>query len=113
MNYDNFDVSAMEEEFARVTTPKNVPGAPRKYGNFLDKIVKMPKGDGYVTLRLLPPFPGQKLPYASCCIHNLAPLEERFGDAPRAKNLYCGRELQGDKWVGPCLYHDFYNHLYR
>jgi hypothetical protein len=104
MNFD-FDMSALNEEFQRVTTDKK-PGAVKKTGTMLDKFVKMPKGDGYVSLRLLPPLTGQKLPYAACRVHNM-------GTPERASNLYCGRTLQGRKWVGDCFLCEYYNHLYR
>jgi hypothetical protein len=104
MSFD-FDMSALQEEFTRVTVDKK-PGAPKKTGTFLDKFVKMPQKDGYVTLRLLPPLTGQKLPYAACRVHNL-------GTPEKANNHYCGRTLQGRKWVGDCFYCDYYNHLYR
>jgi hypothetical protein len=111
MNFD-CDISALQEEFTRVTVDKK-PGAPRKTGTFLDKIVKMPKGSGYVTLRLLPPLTGYKLPYAACRVHNLASLEDREQKPPKANNLYCGRQLQNRKWVGDCFLCEYYNHLYR
>ncbi len=112
MNSYDFDMSALQEEFTRVTVDKK-PGATKKTGTFLDKIVKMPKGSGYVTLRLLPPLAGFKLPYAACRVHNLATMEDRLQKPPRANNLYCGRQLQGRKWVGDCFFCDYYNHLYR
>lgn len=110
-NYD-FDMSALQDELTRVTVDKK-PGAPRKFGNFMDKLVKMPQKDGYVTLRFLPPIPGQKFPYAACRVHNLAPLEERGKKDARAKNVYCGRTLQNRKWVGDCFCCEYYSHLYR
>lgn len=104
MEFD-LDMSALNEELRRVTTDKK-PGAVKKTGTYLDKFVKMPKGDGYVTLRLLPPLPGQKLPFASCRVHNM-------GTPEKANNLYCGRTSQGGKWVGDCFLCEYYNHLYR
>ncbi len=110
MNAFDFDMSALQEELTRVTVDKK-PGAPKKFGNFMDKIVKMPEKDGYVLLRLLPPLPGFKLPYAACRVHNLATMEDRL--QKKANNLYCGRSLEGRKWVGNCFFCDYYNHLYR
>jgi len=110
MNNFDFDYSALQGELTRVTVDKK-PGAPRKFGNFMDNLVKMPKEDGYVTIRLLPPLSGQKFPYAACKVHNLATFEER--QAKRAKNLYCGRSLKDSSWVGNCFYCDYYSHLYR
>jgi len=110
MNNFDFDMSALQEEFTRVTVDKK-PGAVKKTGGFLDKFVKMPKASGYVTLRLLPPLSGHKLPYAACRVHNLATMEDR--EQKKANNLYCGRTLQGRKFVGDCFFCDYYNHLYR
>lgn len=111
MNYDvDIDTSALQEDFTRVTTDKK-PGNNKKSGSYLDKYLKMPERDGYVTVRLLPALPGFKLPYAACCIHNLAPLEDRKDK--KSKNLYCGRTLQGGRWVGDCEFHGYYGHLYR
>jgi hypothetical protein len=104
-DYENFDMSALQEEFTRVTVDKK-PGAPKKTGGFLDKFVKMPQKDGYVTIRLLPQLPNQKLPYAAYRVHNL-------GTPERANNLYCGRTLQGRKWIGDCFFCEYYNYLYR
>lgn len=112
MNDFNFDMSALQEELTRVTVDKK-PGAPKKFGNFLDKVVKMPEKDGYVTIRLLPALPGQKLPYAPCRLHNLAPIEERSQKPPKTVNIYCGRMLKDRKWVGDCFCCDYYNYLYR
>lgn len=110
-NFDfEMDMSALQEEFTRVTVDKK-PGANRKTGTFLDKIVKMPKDNGYVTIRLLPSVPGHKLPYASCRVHNLATFEDRKNK--KANNLYCGRTSQNKKWVGDCFFCEYYNHLYR
>lgn len=113
MNFDvDFDMSALQDELQRVTVDKK-PGAVKKFGNFLDKTVKMPQKDGFVTIRLLPSLPGKKLPYASCRIHNLATFEEREQKPPKTRNEYCGRSLQGKQWVGDCFYCDYYSHLYR
>jgi hypothetical protein len=103
-NYD-LDMSALGEELTRITTDKK-PGAVKKTGTMLDKFVKMPKGDGYVTIRMLPSLPGQKLPYAACRVHNL-------GTPERAKNFYCGRTLENRRWVGDCFFCEYYNYLYK
>jgi hypothetical protein len=108
-NFD-FDMSALQEEFTRVTVDRK-PGTNKKTGTFLDQFVKMPKASGYVTLRLLPPLAGFKLPYASCRVHNLASFEER--NEKKANNLYCGRVLENKKWVGNCFICEYYNQLYR
>lgn len=104
MSFD-LDMSALNEELTRVTTDKK-PGAIKKTGSILDKFVKMPKGDGYVTIRLLPPASGQKLPWVACRVHNL-------GTPEKAKNLYCGKRLENRRWVGECFFCDYYNHLYK
>jgi hypothetical protein len=104
MSFD-LDMSAIGEELTRVTTDKK-PGAIKKTGTFMDKVVKMPKQDGYVTIRLLPPGSGQKLPWFACRVHNL-------GTPEKANNLYCGRVLQDRRWVGDCFFCDYYNHLYK
>lgn len=110
MNAFDFDMSALQEELTRVTVDKK-PGAPRKFGNFMDRLVKMPEKDGYVTIRLLPPLTGHKLPYAACRVHNLVTEEDKANK--KANNLYCGRTLQGRKWVGDCFICEYYNHLYK
>lgn len=101
----DFDMSVLNEEFQRVTTDKK-PGAIKKTGTFLDKFIKMPKGDGYVTIRLLPPLAGHSLPWAACRVHN-------FGTPERANNIYCARVLRNRKWEGDCFACNYYNHLYR
>ncbi len=104
MNYD-LDMSALNDELTRVTTDKK-PGAIKKTGSILDKFVKMPKGDGYVTIRLLPPASGQKFPWVACRVHNL-------GTAEKANNRYCGRVLKDRRCVGDCFFCDYYNYLYK
>jgi len=107
-NYD-LDMSELSGEFSRVTEDKK-PGAPRKTGTFLDKLVKMPQKDGYVTVRLLPPAPGQKLPYCATRVHNL-------GTKEKANNVHCARNLVNRKWIGEpgndCLACGTYSHFWK
>lgn len=104
MSFD-LDLNALSEELTRITTDKK-PGAVKKTGTMLDKFVKMTKGDGYVTVRLLPSLPGRSLPYCACRVHNL-------GTPEKAKNFYCGKTLEGRRWVGDCFFCDYYNYLYK
>jgi len=75
-----------------------------KGGEFLAKFVKMPKENGEVSLRLLPPAHGMKLPFQSTRLHMI-----------NGKSIHCRKELQGGKWVGKpgvCPACDVYNHLW-
>lgn len=101
----DFDLSALNDELQRITTDRK-PGAPRKTGGAYDKYVKMPKGDGYVTIRLLPKMDGQKFPFSAHQIHNL-------GDKEKPNNLFCGKTLENRRWVGSCFLCDYYYYLYR
>ena len=75
-----------------------------KSDDFLAKFVKMPKENGEVSLRLLPPAHGMKLPFQSTRLHMI-----------NGKSIHCRKELQGGKWVGKpgvCPACDVYNHLW-
>lgn len=68
---------------------------------FLDNFVKMPDGEGSVTVRLLPPKKGNKL-YCVTRTHRL-----------QQKNFHCLQTLVGDKWQGMCPICNYYKKLWR
>jgi hypothetical protein len=81
-----FDISAFQAENQRLKSQGQGQKAP-----FLENFVPMPEGEGVVTLRLLPPAKGQKLPFVATRTHKI-----------NEKNLHCPMTLVNDRWVGNC-----------
>lgn len=69
--------------------------------NFLDNFVKMPDGEGSVTVRLLPPKKGNRL-YCITRTHRLG-----------QKNFHCLQTLIGTRWEGRCPVCDYYRGLWK
>lgn len=80
--YDQINLDELNEEAERLTTDEG------SGGSFLDKFVIMPKGEGYVIVRLLPPGRGKKF-YCATRTHRLSHSDNEEG----VKNLHCPREL--------------------
>jgi hypothetical protein len=73
--------------------------------DYLEKFVQFPEEDGAITVRILPPSHGMKLPFQATRIHNV-----------NGKSLHCPYELVGGKWVGQpgqCPVCDVYRHLWK
>lgn len=71
-------------------------------GGFLENFVKMPEGDGFITVRLLPPFDSDDMPFSVTRTHRLG-----------QKNLHCLCTLVGDKWQGMCPGCDLYRYTWK
>lgn len=69
--------------------------------NFLDNFVRMPEGEGIVTVRILPPRKGQKL-YCVTRTHKLG-----------QKNFHCPQNLLSGKWTGFCPICNYYRDLWK
>lgn len=103
-NYEPLNIADVEDEVERFD-------AAAEGGNdFLANFVRMPEGEGFVNIRLLPPAKGKKF-FCATRTHRLG-----------KRNLHCPRELisvQGKKrWVDsdpkhPCPICKFYNGLWR
>lgn len=83
-------------------------GAQGGVGNYLDNFVLMPKDDGVVVIRILPP--GNDLPM----LHGGLCMSTRIHTVNNRK-VHCRREkVKGQKYpVGDCRICDHYNWLYR
>lgn len=74
-----------------------------KNADYKKKFVQMPD-EGAITLRLLPPSHGLRLPFVTTRLHKL-----------NGKSYHCRKQLEGGKWtgkVGECTPCDHYNHLW-
>lgn len=69
--------------------------------NFLDNIVKMPEGEGAITVRLLPPGDDGEL-FCASRVHHL-----------NDKNIHCHQVLVDGKWEGTCPVCDYYRKLWK
>lgn len=89
--FDALDLSDINTEAERVNAE---PGAQ---GNIQDKFVKMPDGEGYLTIRFLPRMKGQPL--------WLPTRTHRLGKFPNLRSLHCPRVLtktsRGSYWLKP------------
>src|SRR5579859_556271 len=70
--------------------------------DFLDNFVRMPEGEGSVTVRLLPPKAGSKQLYCATRTHKLG-----------QKNLHCPQTLINGKWQGFCPICNYYKKLWQ
>ncbi len=86
-NYDPLNLGDMAAEAERVQRDPNAGSG------FLDNFVKLPKGDGFIIMRFLPPAPGTSF-YMATRTHKLA-----------EKTYHCPRTLQktnnGMFWLAP------------
>jgi hypothetical protein len=87
------DLNELRQEQTRLETQAG--------GTFLDNFVRMPEGDGIVTVRILPPKKGQKL----FCVTRTHKLGK--------KNLHCPQTLVGGKWQGMCPICTYYRNLWK
>lgn len=94
------DISELQQENERLNTQ---PG-----GDFLANFVRMPDGNGVVTMRFLPPaapgmFDREKNPFfQSTRVHKL-----------KGRNYQCLKQLVDGKWVGECPVCRYYNYLWQ
>lgn len=94
----NVDLAEMAFESKRITAEKE--GGQGLFDNF----VPMPKGNGHITLRLMPPMPGCKVPFQATRIHKV-----------NGKSVHCLRELdrKTGRWMGDCPICTHYSHLWK
>ena len=69
-----------------------------------NKYVVLPKGEGYLTIRILPPAKGQKHFFQRTRIHKI-----------NDRNVHCSREYDPSsrRWVGRCPICEYYSSLYK
>lgn len=97
-DYDALNVAELNDEAERLETQGNQ--------DFLANFVRMPEKVGFVTVRLLPPSPGQKF----FCAARTHKLDER--------NVHCTKTLSNGRWVDadprrPCVICKYYNELWK
>ncbi|MGH7175481.1 MAG: hypothetical protein ACREGR_03940 [Minisyncoccia bacterium] len=74
--------------------------------DFMENLVRMPEGNGFVTVRLLPPAKGRKF-FCATRTHRV-----------NGKSIHCTRVLNGGKWVDPepqrpCVICKYYGDLWK
>jgi hypothetical protein len=89
----SLDLNELRAEQRRVET--------QGQSSFLDNFVKMPEGEGSVTVRLLPSRKGGKL-YCVTRTHKLG-----------NKNFHCLQTLIGTRWEGHCPVCNYYRGLWK
>ena len=95
----SLDINELQQEYERTKDDGR--------GNYLNNFVKMPDGNGHVTVRLMPPakkglFGKEKNPFF------LATRIHRVSN----KSVHCPRELNGARWQGQCPICDYYSWLW-
>lgn len=70
--------------------------------DYLKDFVKMPQGEGFIVVRLLPPHPENNTIYVSVRNHTV-----------NDKRVPCSKELQGGIWRGDCPICTHYNALWK
>jgi hypothetical protein len=96
-NFDNFDLDAMREDLKAAEAK---PG--QRTNDRSDKYVVLPNSECVLSLRILPPRPGERKPYAQTCLHYI-----------NKRAYHCLREKVDGKWRGNCPICNYYNALYR
>jgi hypothetical protein len=96
--FDSLDMAELMGESERLSSEGGA--------DFLDKFVRMPEGNGFVTVRLLPPGKGKKF-YCATRTHKV-----------NSKNVHCPRQLVNGRWVDedpkkPCVICKYYNELWK
>jgi hypothetical protein len=106
----SLDLAELMAEADRLSVPAGGQGGG-KNGGFLDNFVKMPKRNGFVQVRLLPPgeatAAGKKLFYQATRVHKI-----------NERSVHCRRELvKGDdgesRWIGECPICEYYSWLWK
>jgi len=104
--FESFDLSEMQNEYARLNADSGASNS-----DYLEKFVKMPQGEGFTIVRILPPKKGEKLPYCATRVHTL-----KNPSTGRSKSYHCPITLQrtskGDKWYGDCIICKVYSDLW-
>lgn len=93
-------LNELKQEADRILTDNN----NAQQNEFLAKFVQMPKEEGSVTLRFLPPTHGLSLPWQATRVHRV-----------NGKSFHCRKELTNGRWqgkVGVCPICDYYNWLW-
>ena len=94
-NYEKLNIGDINQESSRLSADG------QNSNNFLNNFVRMPEGNGAVTLRFLPPSKGSSF-YCATRTHRMS-----------GRNVHCPRELQGARWLGKCPVCEYYNWLWR
>jgi len=101
VNYQGVDALDMDELLAE---DKRL--ASQGESGFMDNLVRMPEGNGFVVVRLLPPAKGRKF-FCATRTHRV-----------NGKSIHCTRVLNGGKWVDPdlskpCVICKYYGDLWK
>lgn len=96
----SLDLNELQQEYERTKDDGR--------GNYLDNFVKMPDGNGHVTVRLMPPakkgeFGKEKNPFF------LATRIHRVNN----KSVHCPKDLDNGRWQGKCPICDYYSWLWQ
>ncbi len=106
ITYESIDAAEFSAEADRVTAQLG-----SSTSDFLDKFVKLPEGEGFVLMRILPRKKGQKL-YCATRTHRLS--NPATG---KSRSLHCPRELvmgeRGPRWIGKCVICEYYSDLWK
>ena len=94
-NYEKLNIGDINQESSRLSD------SGQNSNNFLNNFVRMPEGNGAVTLRFLPPSKGSSF-YCATRTHRM-----------NGRNVHCPRELEGARWLGQCSVCEYYNWLWR
>ena len=94
-NYEKLNIGDINQESRRLSADG------QNSNNFLNNFVRMPEGNGAVTLRFLPPSKGASF-YCATRTHRM-----------NGRNVHCPRELEGSRWLGQCSVCEYYNWLWR
>jgi hypothetical protein len=97
--FDGLDMAELMGENERLSSEG-------QQGDFLANFVMMPEGNGFVTVRLMPPAKGKKF-YCATRTHKI-----------HGKNVHCPRMLVSNRWVDedpkkPCVICKYYNELWK
>jgi len=107
-DYEALDLNELMAEAKRVNEE---PGSNQGNADYLEKFVKLPERDGFVTLRILPKKKGVPL-FCVTRVHTL------YNPTTRQKKTYhCPKNLaktdKGDRWQGDCIICRYYSELWQ
>jgi gp32 DNA binding protein like len=96
--FDSLDMAELLGESERLSSEGGA--------DFLNNFVRMPEGNGFVTVRLMPPGKGKKF-YCATRTHKV-----------NSRNIHCPRVLVSGRWVDedakkPCVICKYYNELWK
>lgn len=106
LNFEPLDMDEAILESGRVNSDKTAQSG----NDFLEKLVQLPEGEGFVLMRILPRRKGQKI-YCATRIHYLTnPMNGK------KRSLHCPKELvmtdRGPRWQGECIICKYYTDLW-